>query len=67
MTDAIPLIVDAHQRNMSLVYSVKGNSLSFVVARFDGASFSKPQSFSDALQSELEKKFVEIADLFEGY
>ena len=64
MTNSIPLL-DIHQRNMSLVYSVKGNSLSFVVARFDGASFTNPESFSDALNSELEKKFIEIADLFE--
>lgn len=66
MTNSIPLI-DAHQRNLSLVYSIKGNSLSFVVARFDGCSFSKPEAFSDSLNSELEKKFIEIADLFEGY
>lgn len=66
MTNQISLL-DAHLRNMSLIYTLKGNSLSFVVVRFDGHSFNSPNFASDALQSELEKKFIEIADLFEGY
>jgi hypothetical protein len=66
MTNSLPLL-DVHQRNMSLRFSVKDNSIFFEVTRFDGHLFNKPVSFSDSLHSELEKKFIEIADLFEGY
>jgi hypothetical protein len=67
MTNVIPLI-DAHQRNCSLHFSVKDNSLFFTVTRFDGHPFNLPLPFcQDAFNSELEKKFIEIADLFEGY
>ncbi len=66
MTNSIPLI-DAHQRNLSLRYSIKGNSICFFVTRFDGHSFSKPVFANDVLHSELENKFIEIVDLFEGY
>jgi hypothetical protein len=66
MTNSLPLL-DVHQRNMSLRFSVKDNLMFFTVTRFDGHSFNKPVSFSDSLHSELEKKFIEIADLFEGY
>lgn len=66
MSNQIPLI-DSHNRNMSLVYSVEGVKVSFFLSRFDGHSFIFPKFAPDALQSELEKKFIEIADLFEGY
>ncbi|MDD2864671.1 MAG: hypothetical protein PHC99_08095 [Methylococcales bacterium] len=66
MTNFIPLI-DANSRNLSLRYSVQKNSLSFVVVRFDGHAFSSPTFANDALQAELEKKFLEIVELFEGY
>lgn len=67
MTNSIPLIDDAHFRNLSLRYSIQKNSISFVVVRFDGYTFSSPTFADDALKAELEKKFLEIVDLFEGY
>ena len=67
MTNSIPLIDDAYSRNLSLSYSIQQNSISFVVVRFDGHAFSSPTFATDALQVELEKKFLEIVDLFEGY
>lgn len=67
MSNVIPLI-DAHQRNCSLCFSVETNSLFFTVTRFDGHPFNSPLPFcKDAFNSELESKFIEILDLFEGY
>lgn len=65
MTNSIPLI-DANCRNMSLHFTVKNNSLFFTVTRFDGCVFSVSPAFSDALNSALEQRFIEIADLFEA-
>ena len=66
MTNSIPLI-DAHQRNCTLRWSVGENSLIFSVFRFDGDRFvTPPDSFSDALSTALEDKFIEIIDLFDG-
>ena len=67
MSKSIPLI-DAHQRNCSLRYSIAHNSLFFTIVRFDGDVFRLPPAFAVGdLESELEKKFIEILDLFEGY
>jgi len=66
MTNSIPLL-DAHSRNFVLRYSIKEHSLSFSVVRFDGCAFSSPTFAADALQAELEKKFLEVVELFEGY
>ena len=66
MTNSIP-IVDVHSRSLSLRYSVKGSSICFFLTRFDGHSFNPPSFATDALNSELENKFVEIVELFEGY
>lgn len=65
MTNSLPLL-DAHSRNMSLRFSVETNSLFFSVTRFDGGVFSVSPAFSDALNSALEQRFIEIADLFEA-
>ena len=67
MTNSIPLIDDAHCRNMSLRFSVESNSLFFTVTRFDGGVFTASPEFTDALNSALEQKFIEIADLFEAH
>ena len=66
MTNSIPLI-DSQQRNCSLRYSIDKNSLFFTVVRFDGHTFRTPLFAKDALDLELEKKFIEIVELFEGY
>lgn len=62
----IPL-VDSLSRNMSLVYTVRGNLLTFVIGRSDGFQFVKPTFSPVALDKELERRFIDIADLFEGY
>lgn len=67
MTNLIPLIDDVNSCNLSLRYSIQKNSISFVVVRFDGHTFSSPTFADDALKAQLEKKFLEIVDLFEGY
>jgi hypothetical protein len=66
MTNSLPLL-DAYSRNFVLRYSVQQNSLSFSIVRFDGCAFSSPTFANDALQAELEKKFLEVVELFEGY
>lgn len=65
MANLIPLI-DANCRNMSLRFSVENNSLFFSVTRFDGGVFRISSAFADALNFELEQRFIEIADLFEA-
>lgn len=66
MAHSIPLI-DAHQRNCTLRWSVGENSLIFSVFCFDGDRFvTPPDSFNNALSTALEEKFIEIIDLFQG-
>lgn len=62
----IPLI-EPHLRNMGVVYNVKGSMITFVLARADGRNFVVPSFASVELEQEIEKKFIELADLFEGY
>lgn len=60
-------LIEPHLRNMSVVYSVKGSLITFCLARSDGHVFCIPAYAPVVLDEELEKKFIEIADLFEGY
>lgn len=61
------VLIEPQLRNMSVVYSVKGSLITFCLARSDGHVFSIPTYAPVALDAELEKKFIEIADLFAGY
>ena len=65
MSGSIPLI-DCELRNCVLRYTVDSNSLFFTVVRFDGNNFFLPAVLMEKVEIELEKKFIEVIDLFQS-